>query len=494
VFGIPDTRTGALSDSFPTRKCSVDSGQMSESVLSEGSLIGGRYRLEHHLGEGGMGTVWSATHTVTHRSVAMKFLRDTMQGRADLRQRFLREASAASALKHPNVVEILDVFDFAEASPVMVMELLRGETLGSKLSRDQRLSVEETAALLLPVVSAVGTAHALGIVHRDLKPENLFLEGRPEGTRIKVLDFGIAKLTADYYLARGMSAQLTDAGSMLGTPYYMAPEQASGESAVDHRSDVWSLGVILYECLSGTRPIEGENPTQVISRLMSAGIIPLERLAPELPHDMTAVVMQMLSRDPLRRPDGLREVSKVLARHARTTAPEFAEPSTGRGSLLPHPPMTSQRPKARFVASRDADPQGPTMLSAPPVNSSLNMDRPSALPPKRPSVFVLSALGAVVIFLAWFVFTRATSQRSADKGPEPASPPSVALQPAALAPSASPVASSSNEPAPSSTALASKARPTIAPAALRPKLGLTPKAEPSPKPGRDDDSLFSGRK
>src|SRR5450755_1079364 len=121
---------------------------MSESVLREGSVIGGRYRLEHHLGEGGMGTVWSAMHTVTHRAVAMKFLRDSMGGRADLRQRFLREASAASALKHPNAVEILDVFDFQESSPVMVMELLVGETLGSKLGRDQRLSMEETAALL----------------------------------------------------------------------------------------------------------------------------------------------------------------------------------------------------------------------------------------------------------------------------------------------------------------------------------------------------------
>jgi serine/threonine-protein kinase len=288
-----------------------------------------------------------------------------------------------------------------------------------------------------------------------------------------------------------MSAQLTDAGSMLGTPYYMAPEQASGESVVDHRADVWSLGVILYECLSGTRPIEGENLTQVVSRLMSAGIIPLERLAPELPHDMSAIVMQMLSRDPLRRPDGLREVSKALARHARATVPEFAEPSTGRGSLLPHPPMTSQRPRARLVASRDADPQGPTMLSAPPVNSSLNMDRPSAVPKKRPSVFVLSAVGAVVIFLAWFVVTRATGQRSADKGPEPASPSSV--QPAA-APSASPVAISSNEPVPSTTMPASKARPATAPAAPKPKLVAAGKAEPSPKPGRDDDSLFSGRK
>src|SRR5688572_30445554 len=128
---------------------------MSESALAKGALIAGRYRLEDHLGEGGMGSVWSATHTVTRRSVAMKFLKDSVRHRKDLRERFLREAAAASALKHPNVVEIIDVFDFAEGCPVLVMELLQGETLGAKLQRDERLSMEETAALILPVVSAV---------------------------------------------------------------------------------------------------------------------------------------------------------------------------------------------------------------------------------------------------------------------------------------------------------------------------------------------------
>src|SRR5450755_90628 len=301
----------------------------------------------------------------------------------------------------------------------MVMELLRGETLGSKLARDQWLSMEETAALLLPVVSAVGTAHSLGIVHRDLKPDNLFLEERPDSPRVKVLDFGIAKLTAEYYLARGLSALHTDAGSMLGTPYYMAPEQASGEVAVDHRADVWSIGVILYECLSGTRPIEGENLTQVVSRLMSAGIIPLERLAPELPHDVTAIVMQMLSRDPLRRPDGLREVSKVLSRYARTPAPEFSEPAIGRSSLLPHPPLLSQRPKVREAAARAVDPQGPTMISAPPVNSSVNMDRP-APPPQRRGLVVVGGAVAAAICVIWFAFVRTASLASGDKDHPPA--------------------------------------------------------------------------
>ena len=467
---------------------------MSESVLREGSVIGGRYRLEQHLGEGGMGTVWSAMHTVTHRAVAMKFLRDSLGGRADLRQRFLREASAASALKHPNAVEILDVFDFQESSPVMVMELLVGETLGSKLGRDQRLSMEETAALLLPVVSAVGTAHALGIVHRDLKPDNLFLQEGADGPKVKVLDFGIAKLTAEYNLARGMSALHTDAGSMLGTPYYMAPEQASGETPVDHRADVWSMGVILYECLSGTRPIEGDNLTQVVSRLMSAGIIPLERLAPELPHDVTAMVMQMLSRDPVRRPDGLREASKVLARYARNPAPEFSEPAIGRSSLLPHPPLVSQRPKVREAESRGVDPQGPTMISAPPVNSSVNIDRPTT-PPQRRSLLIGGGALAATLCLIWFAFGRVTSPTVSDKDHATA-PVSGAASEAAvlpLMPSAS--ASANVDPAPfSSAAPGAKARPTAGGVLPKSRAGSVPKPELSPKRGSDDETLFSGRK
>ncbi len=466
---------------------------MSETPLSEGSLIGGRYRLEHHLGEGGMGTVWSAVHTVTHRSVAMKFLKESVRERADLRQRFLREASTASALKHPNVVEILDVFDFEASSPVMVMELLRGETLGSKLARDQRLSVEETAALLLPVVSAVGTAHALGIVHRDLKPDNLFLEERPEGQRVKVLDFGIAKLTAEYYLTRGVSASLTDAGSMLGTPYYMAPEQASGEVPVDHRADVWSLGVILYECLSGTRPIEGENLTQVVSRLMSAGIIPIERIAPELPHDVSAIVTQMLSRDSQRRPDGLREVSRVLARYtrnSRSSVPEFAEPSAGRGSVLPLPPVASQPPKARFVNANDADPRGPTMLSAPPVNSSLQLDRPSALPQPKKSAVTYLAVGVIGLLVLWFALFR-NSGGVAGKGSD-ASASATPVPPASVGqPESTTASAASATPSAPSTAAASVSG---APKAHRPSNPAHERPHTPLKARSDDDSLFSGRK
>ena len=461
-------------------------GAMSESALSEGSLIAGRYRLEHPLGEGGMGTVWAATHTVTRRSVAMKFLKDSMRHRKDLRERFLREAAAASALKHPNVVEIIDVFDFAEGCPVMVMELLRGETLGAKLLRDERLSMEETAALLLPVVSAVGAAHALGIVHRDLKPDNLFLlEGGGEPS-VKVLDFGIAKLSAERYLQEGPSPLLTESGSMLGTPCYMAPEQASGDSPVDHRADIWSLGVILYECLSGVRPIEGENLPQVVARLMSAGIMPLERIAPELPAEVTGLVKNMLSREVARRPASLVEVSRTLGHFTNVRAPEFATPS-GHASPAPTPrTMQSARPKARLVASRDAEPLGPTMLSSPPVNSSLQFVQQP--PAQSRTGYIVGAVAVALIGLAWFATSRQPSPAPASTGelatlPSPPERPQAAPV-AAAGPSGVPVGSGAAAPAESPPPTRARLRPkTPTPAAV--------KARPDPN---DDSTLFSGRK
>ena len=454
---------------------------MSESALTEGSLIAGRYRLEHPLGEGGMGTVWAATHTVTRRSVAMKFLKDSMRHRKDLRERFLREAAAASSLKHPNVVEIIDVFDFAEGCPVMVMELLRGETLGAKLLRDERLSIEETAALILPVVSAVGAAHALGIVHRDLKPDNLFLlEGGGEPS-VKVLDFGIAKLSAERYLQEGPSPLLTESGSMLGTPCYMAPEQASGENPVDHRADIWSLGVILYECLSGVRPIEGENLPQVVARLMSAGIMPLERIAPELPAEVAGLVKQMLSRDVARRPASLIEVSRTLSHFTNVRAPEFATPS-GHSAPAPSPrTLQSARPKARIVNSRDAEPLGPTMLSSPPVNSSLQFVQQP--PPPSRTGYIIGAVAVALIALAWFASSRPSSPIAASTGelptlaapPERVPPTPVAAPPPSTAPGSSATVPVGQLPAPSKAK--GRAKPPTA----------------GPKPANGSTDPFPGR-
>jgi len=500
---------------------------MTGPEMAQGNLVAGRYRLDRHLGEGGMGTVWSAVHVVTRRAVAMKFLRTELQQKNDVKQRFLREAQAASALRHPNVVEVLDVFDLEDRSPVMVMELLDGETLGQKLTRDERLSTEETAAIMAPVVAAVGSAHAAGIVHRDLKPENIFLAQTPEGLLVKVLDFGIAKLSAEHYADQGQSVLVTEAGSMLGTPCYMAPEQISN-AGVDYRADIWSLGVMLYECLSGTRPIEGQNMAEVVARLLSEAITPLDRLAPELPHELTAMVQQMLSRDPKRRPQDLQDISRVLGRYthvrvsnfgsprSRSSSFERVSPAVERISDVGQRPSNAERisprsmPRPPGLASGRSVPQGGTMQSAPAVGfdrADGSIGTPSVTQAPAPSPLGQKLLiGAAGFAAALGVFWLLGFGRTPDAAPAVSSAPPVEKPSTAQAPvpvPAAPVATPAPpEPTPAPTAALpapSAARSTIAKTQGKPasvpvrKVPKGQAAAPTGKPA-SEDTLFSGRK
>jgi serine/threonine protein kinase len=275
-------------------------------------MTAGAYQLLAPLGEGGMGSVWAATHVPSGREVALKFVK----GRPDAHHsgRLLREAWAASAIDHPNVVEVFEVFEHVPGVPVIAMARLRGATLRQPLEQRGSLGLLETAALLRPVVSAIEAAHARGIVHRDLKPENIFLDESTGVKRVKVVDFGIAKLVAP---EGGLAtwSTLTMTGAAVGTPCYMAPEQAWGE-AVDHRADIWALGVVLYECLSGVRPIEGDTFGQFLKNISRSGIMPLSALVPELPEVLSTLVDRMLLRDREQRPRDLAEVASVLSRFA----------------------------------------------------------------------------------------------------------------------------------------------------------------------------------
>lgn len=272
-----------------------------------------------------MGEVWAARDCESGRPVAIKRLlcRPSHRRFAELKARFAREARSAVEVRHPNVVEVLEFVDQEHELPLIVMELLEGETLRERLARQVSLAVPEVADVFLPVVSAVGAAHSRGIVHRDLKPANVFLARTRHGhTSIKVLDFGVAKWLAG---TQEDGALRTRTGSTLGTPEYMAPEQALGERDVDHRADVWALGVMLYEACSGARPVEGANVAQVMRRLTSSAIVPVEHLVP-LPPALSRLIGSMLSRQRLRRPQDLREAHAVLADLAGVRAPAFGAP------------------------------------------------------------------------------------------------------------------------------------------------------------------------
>jgi eukaryotic-like serine/threonine-protein kinase len=287
-------------------------------------LIAGRFRLEEILGEGGMGQVWAATHEVTERRHALKFLSAGLTSPC-LRKRFLLEARAACRVDHPNIVTVHDVFELPDGTPVMVMDYLQGETLRDLMDRQGALPLPGAADILLPVVSALGCAHERGIVHRDLKPENIFLvAGRSRAARVRVLDFGVAKLMGN--AAPSPAAPITEVGQLVGTPLYMAPEQCSGQADIDHRADIWAVGVMCYELLAGRHPIEGDNLAQVIQTIISRGFGPLEQAVPDLPAEITELVASMLRRDRAERLSDLSQAARVLSEHATIEALSFAAP------------------------------------------------------------------------------------------------------------------------------------------------------------------------
>jgi serine/threonine-protein kinase len=288
--------------------------------MRPGALIAQRYRLERLLGAGGMGEVWAATHTVTGKAVALKFLRprgDDAGLQKDARRRVLREARAACAVSHPSVVAIHDVVESDDGLPVLVMDLLRGEPLRARIERDRTLPPAEALRIAEVVLGALEVAHEAGVVHRDLKPDNLFLL---EGGEVKLLDFGVAKLLLPDGVAR-TSGDLTTTGAMIGTPYYMAPEQAFGE-AVDGRADLWAVGVVLFECLAGETPTRGDNLGQVLKLLSTGRIESLAKRAPDLPPAVAAFVDRLLRVDPAERPQSARAALEMLALARAGNAPE----------------------------------------------------------------------------------------------------------------------------------------------------------------------------
>jgi serine/threonine-protein kinase len=292
----------------------------------EGVVLAGRFRLDRRLGEGGMGIVWAATNTVTGRRVAIKMLRDARTEDPHVRRRFLREGRAASKVQHPNVVEILDVLELEDQTPLIVMELLQGESLGHRIRAKGVLPLKELAEVMLPAVGAVGAAHAHGVVHRDLKPDNIFIANGHEENQyiVKVLDFGIAKIAAEN--DGGQTGNMTGTGAMLGTPYYMAPEQLFSDETLDYRCDIWALGVILYECLAGRRPTQGDNFADIVKVIATQKIVPFRQAAPNVPSEIADLVERMLAFDKEQRPQSLREVRDVLKHYTDVMASTFGEP------------------------------------------------------------------------------------------------------------------------------------------------------------------------
>ena len=291
----------------------------------------GKYRLDERLGGGGMGTVYRATHLLIDRPVAIKVLSQRFVGDSTATLRFRREARAAGRMHHPNAVSVTDFGATSDGYLYIVMELLEGRTLRDLLAREAPLDVARTVSIMLQTCAAVSAAHDVGLIHRDLKPANIFIEQRPNTPSVvKVLDFGVAKFAVEEQ-ADDDYQTLTQVGAIIGTPRYMSPEQCSGSGNVTPASDVYSLGIILYEMLSGVVPFNAETPLAIALRHVTEPPKPLREIMPDVPEKLAAIAHKALAKHPNERFADANELRQALF----TAAQDLGLEHTANAAAMP---------------------------------------------------------------------------------------------------------------------------------------------------------------
>jgi serine/threonine-protein kinase len=278
--------------------------------LVPGQIVSGRYKIRRRIGQGGMGAVYAAEHVEFGRHVALKVLAPELSQQQDMLTRFRGEARAASQIGHPGIIDVFDFGTTEDGCVFFAMELLEGEDVAQVLARERRIGVARASRIIAETAAAVGAAHGKGIVHRDLKPENIFLVKRNGKESVKVLDFGVAKATDPFI---GPQQGVTGRGTVVGTPEYMSPEQASG-NPVDARSDVYSLGCILYEMFVGKPPFVGKNFVTVLMKHIGQPPVPPREHDPpaDIPPALEKVIMKALAKDPTQRYASMEEMARSV--------------------------------------------------------------------------------------------------------------------------------------------------------------------------------------
>ncbi|HEY8041088.1 MAG TPA: protein kinase [Polyangiaceae bacterium] len=337
-------------------------------------LVAGKYEVIRLIGRGGMGSVWEGRHASLGTGVAIKFIDQEYADSKEARSRFDTEARAAATLQSKHAIQIYDHGVTDDGRPYMVMELLHGEPLDKRIDRLGRLSLQETARILTQCCRALQRAHDGGIIHRDLKPENIFLvRSHDDDDEIaKVLDFGIAKIKTPPD-GQGLTSS-TKTGAVLGTPYYMSPEQARGLRSIDVRSDLWSLGVIAYKCVTGVLPFEGESVGDLLVKICTAPLPTPSLTMPGLPQSFDAWFARTMEREPARRYRNATELADALAfsagisvrRGPTSSNPDGARSMGGGPPITPYtpgPPAQTPLPAAGLTSA-------PFVTSASPPRSS----------------------------------------------------------------------------------------------------------------------------
>ncbi|HET8932527.1 MAG TPA: protein kinase [Polyangiales bacterium] len=339
------------------------------SIPGPGALIDNKYKVEELIARGGMGVVYAAKNVVTGKRVALKWMLPALGQIKGARERFMQEASATARIAHPNIVDIYDVGS-EHGSAYLVMEYLRGETLADRMCR-LRLPVVDAIALLMPALRGVAAAHRHGVIHRDLKPENIFLCCTEHGDELepKVLDFGISKITTDE--VRNLA--LTHSGAVLGTPYYMSPEQVRGSRDVDHRADVYALGVILFEALTGERPFDAETYNELILKIATEPLPSIAAINPDLDPRLIAIVERAMARDPKDRFPDVKTLALALEPFAggvRFRSMQTLHPHEKNSGDFPIGMLDLTRPGQATPAAE------PVASSAPPVSYDVVSPQP----------------------------------------------------------------------------------------------------------------------
>ncbi|MGE3545850.1 MAG: serine/threonine protein kinase, partial [Kofleriaceae bacterium] len=422
----------------------------------------GSYRILSELSVGGMGTVYRAEHTLIGRPAAVKVLRPELSSNRDIVDRFFNEAKVTTSIKHPGIVEVFDFGYMPSGHAYLTMEFLEGMTLAQQCEAHGKFDEAEAAMLLRGVCSALTAAHAKGIVHRDLKPDNIFMVPDPDfatGERPKLLDFGIAKLT-DAANARGK----TQTGAFMGTPTYMSPEQCRGAGEVDQRSDLYSLGCIFYELVTGQPPFTGDGAGELIGAHLHLTPTPPSQLNPQISETTDRLILSLLSKKPAERPQTARELSQQLAAIAQTkgwlspthSGPTIERPVTTPTAGLPVTPTPSGVPAgspsapAAPPATTPRSPTGTRLGTTSKTMSTLtgaaseSLDAVSPPSSKRKLGIVFAAVGALAdggIAIAVVSSGKSTPQAASPSSPaitEPATPSAPSVAPVAASPPTEP--------------------------------------------------------
>ena len=445
--------------------------------MRNGELIASRYELERELGEGGTATVWLARDRTLERPVAIKFLEaDDARDRARMTDQFLREARIAAAVRHRNVIQILD-FGVHASAPFIVMEALEGESMADRFDHLTPFELREVVEIAARTLEGLSAVHTAGIVHRDLKPENIFLVGDLTGTYPKLLDFGISK-AVDKGTGRS-SAVPTEAGCVLGTPEYMSPEQARGLTDLDQRTDLYSLGVVMYEALTGQLPYDAPHMGDVLIKVVAGGAAEVAQLVPAVGWPISDVVSKAMHGDRAQRYANALEMRTALLAAAAPLLAGSADPIA--------------LPALQGRAARDARASrktGEGLLPAEVQRAAAAVARHARKSGRRPTgMLIAGAAATILVALGAFAFGGLRGPSRGDSEPRyivvqgaEAAPPDTAqaapTQPAAAVPAALPTAPTGGSAAPPQPAAAVPSSPRQRKPRAEPT-AETPSAEPA---------------